>query len=399
MAAGAPPDAPGGIVRREARVSARAGARRWAGLGMAGLRYSPNAGSPARFDHHAPRLRGGRVHPMSLADAERALLLRLAAGPATGNALARSGGQTRAAVWKRIEALRASGVAIDAQPGRGYALARPLDLLDADAIRDALSMPARDALASLHVAWSLESTNLSLLDAAPPPAGSDVLLAERQTGGRGRRGRTWASPLAANLYLSLSRRFDGGLARLGGLSLVAGVAAAEALRGLGAIDVMLKWPNDLVVADGDGLRKIGGLLVEGGGEHAGPVRAVIGLGVNVRMPAGSDAQIDQPWTDLAALLGRALPSRSRVAAALIDALLPALGQFDADGLAPFLPRHAALDALAGRAVTVHGGQRDERGVALRLAADGALRVRLDDGAERSFHAGEVSVRTAGASRG
>ena len=333
---------------------------------------------------------------MSAADAERALLLRLHAGPASGDDLARDSGQTRAAVWKRIEALRAAGVAIDAAPGRGYALAGPLDLLDAATIRAALSDGTRAGLAELDVAWSLPSTNTALLDAAAPAAGTAVLLAERQTGGRGRRGREWASPLAANLYLSLSRRFDGGLARLGGLSLVAGIAAAEALQSLGAHDVRLKWPNDLVVADGNGLRKLGGLLVEGGGEHAGPVRAVVGLGLNVRMPSATAARIDQPWTDLDALLGAALPARSRIAAALMDALLPAFDAFDAHGLAPFLRRHAALDALAGRAVVVHGARANDQGVALGLAADGALRVRLDEGSERSFHAGEVSVRAAAA---
>jgi BirA family biotin operon repressor/biotin-[acetyl-CoA-carboxylase] ligase len=323
---------------------------------------------------------------------ERALLRRLIAGPVSGDALARENGETRAAVWKRIEALREAGVAIDARPGRGYALAQPLDLLDADAIAAAMAPDARAQLAGLEVAWSIDSTSSELLRRAAPSDSVAVLLAERQTGGRGRRGRGWASPLAANLYLSLARGFDGGLARLGGLGLVAGVAAAEALHALGFAQVRLKWPNDLVVADGAGLRKLGGLLVEGGGEHAGPVRAVVGLGLNVRMPPAQARGIDQPWTDLATLSNGAPPARSAVAAALLSALLPALGEFERDGLAGFLPRHARFDALAGRALVVHGGDGDRAGTALGLATDGALRVRLDDGGERAFHAGEVSVR-------
>ncbi|WP_242109061.1 bifunctional biotin--[acetyl-CoA-carboxylase] ligase/biotin operon repressor BirA [Luteimonas aquatica] len=332
-------------------------------------------------------------------NAERALLERLIAGPATGDALASDSGQTRAAVWKRIEALREAGVAIEARPGRGYALAQPLSLLAAETILAGLPAQTRAQVAALEVAWSLDSTNSELLRRPAPAAGyAEILLAERQTGGRGRRGRHWASPLAANLYLSLVRGFEGGLARLGGLSLVAGVAAAEALQALGIAGVRLKWPNDLVVAEGGGaapeLRKLGGLLVEGGGEHAGPVRAVIGLGLNVRMPEAATAGIEQPWIDLAAL-AQTSPDRNRVAAALLARLLPALDLFDREGLAPFLPRHAALDALAGREVAVHGAEsRDapvHRGTALGLAADGALRVRLPEG-ERSFHAGEVSVR-------
>ncbi|MGO4778332.1 NUDIX domain-containing protein, partial [Lysobacter sp. 2RAB21] len=107
-----------------------------------------------------------------------------------------------------------------------------------------------------------------------------------------------------------------GLARLGGLSLVAGIAAVQALHGLGFDAVRLKWPNDLVVLDRAGLRKLGGLLIEGGGEYAGPARAVIGLGLNVRMPAAAATQIDQPWCDLASLAGPRALSRNAVAAAL-----------------------------------------------------------------------------------
>ena len=324
------------------------------------------------------------------APADRALLQRLAAGPVSGDALARESGLTRAAVWKRIEALREAGVAVDAQAGRGYALAAPVDLLDAATIRAALPPPVAAGLADLDVAWSLDSTNSELLRRPSVGHGAQVLFAERQTGGRGRRGRSWASPLAANLYLSVARAFDGGLARLGGLSLVAGVAVADALQALGILEARLKWPNDVVVAEGVTLRKLGGILVEGGGEHAGPARAVVGIGLNVRMPAQAAAAIDQPWIDLATLHPQ-LPARSVLAATLLAHLLPALAQFDREGLAPFLPRHATHDVLAGEPVRVLAGDGEHAGLALGLAADGALRVRLASG-ERDFHAGEVSLR-------
>ena len=324
---------------------------------------------------------------------ERDLLERLAGGPVSGATLARETGMSRAAVWKRIEGLRAAGIPVAALPGRGYALSRSPDLLDPAAIRDRLPEPVRAALASLEVAWSLDSSNSELLRRPSPARGSAVLLAERQTGGRGRRGRSWASPLAANLYLSLDRRYAGGLARLPGLSLVAGVAAAEALHALGYTQVRLKWPNDLVVNDGSGLRKLGGLLVEGGGEVAGPARAVVGLGLNIAMPGPVGAAIDQPWVDLAGLSGGEPPSRNVVAVALLARLLPALAEFDAAGLAGFLPRHAALDALAGREVLLHGERGTTAAVALGLAADGALRVRVG-AREQVVYAGEVSVRAA-----
>lgn len=327
---------------------------------------------------------------------ERGLLEQLGEGPVSGDTLARRAGLTRAAIWKRIAALREAGIEVDASPGRGYALRQPVSLLDAAAIERALPGPVREGLAGLEVAWSLDSTSSELLRRGPPGHGASVLLAERQTGGRGRRGRAWASPLAAHVSFSVSRRFAGGLSRLGGLSLVAGVAAAGALRALGVADIALKWPNDLVVPAGDGLRKLGGILVEGGGEHAGPAHAVVGIGVNVRLPSSGAAGIDQPWTDLANCLGATEAvspvDRNAVAIAMLAALLPALDAFDRDGLAPFLARFATLDALAGREVLVRDGHREHVGISRGVAADGGLRLALAAGGEQVFHAGETSVR-------
>ncbi len=318
---------------------------------------------------------------------DRDLLAVLAAGPTSGEALAARLGISRSAVHKRMESLRESGIGIDAQAGRGYALRAPCDLLDADAIRARLTEPARALLATLDVEWIVDSSNSVLLRREGVADGAQALLVEGQSGGRGRRGRTWRSPLAANLYLSLARRYAGGLARLGGLSLAAGVAVAEALRSLG-VAVQLKWPNDLVV---DGC-KLGGLLVEGGGEHAGPARAVVGLGLNVCMPPAASRGIDQPWTDLATVAPAAAASRNALAATLLSWLLPALEQFDRDGLEPFRERYAAFDALRDREVAVIGAGDALHGVASGLADDGGLRVRMPNGEVRSVHAGEVSVR-------
>jgi len=333
------------------------------------------------------------VYPTGLAVDDRQLLAKLAAGPLSGDALAQELGQTRAAIWKRIQGLRASGIAIEGRAGDGYTLQAPVDLLDLEHLRSRLRAETLGAIDDLDIRWSVGSTNSELLRCSTPERAVRVLFAERQTQGRGRRGRTWASPLAANLYVSVLRGFPGGLARLAGLSLAAGVAIAEVLRELGLATVGLKWPNDLVAGD----CKLGGLLIEGGGEFAGPARAVIGLGLNMRMPESVAAGIDQPWTDIERLAADAGLARSEaltrtaVAAALLDALLPALAQFEEEGLAPFLPRYAALDALAGRAIRAEVGGHWLEGQALGVAEDGALRVRID-GMERSLHAGEVSVR-------
>ena len=262
--------------------------------------------------------------------------------------------------------------------------------LDAASLRASMPASAQARIASLEIVDSIDSTNSELLRRETPAQGIAALFAEHQTGGRGRQGRAWASPPGSNLYLSVARCFEGTLARLGGLSLVAGIAAAEALHALGADTVQVKWPNDLVVIDSDHLHKLGGVLVAAGVQDGRP-RAVVGLGVNLRMPTTAAADIDQPWTDLRALLGDALPSRNRVAATVLTTLAEHLDRFDAEGLAPFLPRFGALDALHGAAVTATLGDRTLAGVAAGIADDGALRLRTDDG-EQLLRAGEVSVR-------
>ncbi len=319
---------------------------------------------------------------------DRSLMRCLGPQPVSGAELAARAGQTRAAIGKRIQALRRAGLAIGADRGRGYWLEAPLDLLDADAIRAGLAPELRSQLQGLDVAWRIDSTNSALLARRAPEAGVVALLAEQQTAGRGRRGRAWVSPLAAHLYLSVLRRFEGGLARLGGLSLVAGVAVAEALRDRLGVAVGLKWPNDLLV---DG-RKLGGILVEGGGEHGGPVQAVIGIGINVRMPAAMAKDIGQPWIDLASASPGIALQRSRIAAAVLEHVIRAFDRFDAHGLSPFLERYRALDMLAGQAIDVHAADGVHAMQALGLAADGGLRVRRDDGGESILHSGEVSVR-------
>lgn len=246
------------------------------------------------------------------------------------------------------------------------------------------------APASLEVVAEVDSTNSALLRARTPRDGLAVMLADAQHGGRGRLGRTWASPPGANLYLSIARCFEGGLERLAGLALVAGVAVGHVVHRLGAPGVRLKWPNDLVVDDGTHLRKLGGILVEGGVQD-GVARAVIGIGLNLHMPPSAAAGIDQPWIDLETLLGDARPPRAEVAAAVVARMHHALDGFAADGLGPTLEAFRACDALAGAPVLATVGGAEVRGNADGLDPDGALRVRTVDGVVR-VHGGDVRVR-------
>jgi len=256
--------------------------------------------------------------------------------------------------------------------------------LDAEAIRAALSAPRRGELAAISIAEQTASTQADALAAPVPEEGCALFLAEHQNAGQGRQGRGWISaPAEASLAMSLSRRFRTSLATMSGLSLAVGVAVAEALALEG---VGLKWPNDLVA----GGRKLGGILVNLRAVPEGGCDAVIGIGLNLRLPA--DTGIDQPWTDLSRC-GAAPRTRNALVAALLEALLPALARFESEGMAAFIERWQRLDALAGREVRVLEGGRAHEGTLAGITASGALRL-LAGGEERIFHSGGVSVRSA-----
>jgi BirA family biotin operon repressor/biotin-[acetyl-CoA-carboxylase] ligase len=257
---------------------------------------------------------------------------------------------------------------------------------DRDAILAALPPSARAQVATLVVADETGSTQADALAAPVPTDGVALYIADRQTAGQGRRGRAWVSPPDANLYLSAARRFTRPLPQLGGLSLSVGVAVVEALQALGVGDAGLKWPNDVLV----GGRKLGGILVDARADGAGSI-AVVGIGLNLRMPADAAAAIDQPWCDLAGL-GHSL-SRDTVAASVTTALVEAFAAFDAEGLGPFLARWSEYDALAGRAARLLEGERDTIGTVLGVDARGALRFATAEG-ERLVHSGELSLRPA-----
>ena len=174
------------------------------------------------------------------------------------------------------------------------------------------------------------------------------------------------------------------MASLAGLSLVAGLAAVEALARCGVDGVGLKWPNDLVARDA----KLGGILVELGGDALGPCHAVIGIGINLRL-GETAAAIDQRVVDVAAL--GAVPSRNALAARLVESLDENIDTFARDGFAAFARRYAQCDVLCGREVHVLRANGAERGIARGVDARGALRVAFADG-ERSVDSGEVSVR-------
>jgi BirA family biotin operon repressor/biotin-[acetyl-CoA-carboxylase] ligase len=323
-------------------------------------------------------------------DNHRQILELLADGAFhSGEELAALAGVSRTAVWKRLRrTIDELGVDIEAVRGRGYRLLHPLEMLDGERIGEWSQREGLEQASRLEIHAVIDSTNRRLMDEGVrgAPSGS-ICLAEYQTDGRGRRGRNWVSPFGGNLYLSMLYRTPAGPAALGGLSMAAGLAVAEGLRGAGADEVGLKWPNDLLWRG----RKLGGLLVEVAGEQGGPCRAVIGLGLNLRMSGKGGDAIDQPWVDLEEILGQAMPPRNLLAARLIAALKEMAKGFDRGGLASWLDRWQQFDLFRDREVVILLGERRERGICRGIDERGALLLE-QRGNLTPFHGGEVSLR-------
>ena len=305
----------------------------------------------------------------------------------SGEALGAALGVSRMAVWKHLKALRELGVGFEVVRGKGYRLPASVELLDGVKISSALHPSGASQIDSVHVFPELDSTNNWLQEQClgDAPSGT-VCLAEMQHAGRGRRGRAWVSPFAANLYLSLLWRSAAGAAALGGLSLVTGIAVLRCLRILGVETAGLKWPNDILVNN----EKLAGILIDVVGEASGPCAVILGIGVNVAMPQDAGADIDQSWTDLQRLAGRSI-SRNLLAAALLDQLLPAMAEFEAAGLQPFLEEWRRYDVVKGCLVDLHLPNELVSGTACGIDDGGALLVDTGNG-RRRFASGELSVR-------
>lgn len=300
----------------------------------------------------------------------------------SGEALGAALGVSRSAVWKQLQQLEAElGLSIHKVRGRGYQLASPLILLDEQEIGAIAPSPAWP----VHIYDSIDSTNAEALRLVGQGACAPfIVVAERQTSGRGRRGRQWVSPFAQNIYYSLLLRIDGGMRQLEGLSLVVGLAVLHALREHGLPGVGLKWPNDVLV----GRKKIAGILLELVGDPADVCHVVLGIGINANMQVAE--QIDQPWTSVRAELGRPV-DRNQLVSSLSKKLEDYLELHREAGFAAIQAEWERNHLWQGREVSLVAGVNSINGTVLGIDQQGALRLKVD-GVEKVFSGGELSLR-------
>lgn len=302
----------------------------------------------------------------------------------SGGALSRELGISRNAVWKAIVQLREEGFAVEAVTNRGYRLLAMPDHLQATAILAALHTHRLGQ--TLYVHDELASTNQTARElAVAGAAGGTVVVADRQTAGRGRRGRQFDSPAGEGLYMSVVLRPENWSGDPALLTSCAAVATARAIEEVCPVSVQIKWVNDLFVTN----KKVCGILTEAGlNLETGEMEyAVLGIGINT-----GKREFPPELCAIATSLGNVTEkpiSRNALLSAVLNQLEPALLQM-ADGA--FLEESRRRSLLLGREITVLSAQGDYTARATAIDAQGHLIIALPDGEMRTLTSGEVSVR-------
>ncbi len=312
----------------------------------------------------------------------------------SGEAIAKHFNVTRTTVWTAIQEAQNLGVTVFSVRGRGYKLPDPIVMLDREAILTAIG--AERAWFKLELYDALESTNSYLMKKASQQVlalapHATCVVAELQTAGKGRRGRSWQAGLGASLTFSLLWRFQSGASALSGLSLAVGVALIRALHSLGIHQARLKWPNDVLVANGRGPEKLAGILIELQGDMDGPSAAVIGVGVNLNLPEEIRRQIDQPATDVSTLAPEAA-NPNVLLGTILKHMADVLSEFERGGFEVLRDEWSAHHAYHHQAVRlIMPDGREILGEVSGVASDGILLVNTPQGEQR-FSAGEISLR-------
>lgn len=318
--------------------------------------------------------------------AEILQLLRQTAGYVSGEDISKKLGVSRTAIWKHMQALKEDGYEIESHARLGYCLRTVPDLLLPDEICPRLST---DYIGhALHYFSSVNSTNNEakrLADLGCPEG--TIVLAEEQNTGRGRLARTWYSPFAKGIWLSVVLRPNFPPHEAPKCTLMAAVAITRVIRKFD-IDCGIKWPNDILY---DG-KKLVGILTEMNAEMDAINYVVIGMGVNVNISIEEfPPELSNIASSLSAILGRPV-ARADVLIALLHELESLYKVACGQGFAPILAEWRQLSATLGKQVDVYGINRNFSGVALDIDTDGALIVQTESGVEKVI-AGDVSVRS------
>lgn len=295
-------------------------------------------------------------------------------------------GISRTAVWKSIERLRETGYIIDAVSNRGYRLSKGIDLPISDEIHRYLDTECFGC--EIVYLDTVDSTNsLAMTLATRGAAHGTVVTADRQTNGKGRKGRKWISPPGANLYLSIILKPEVSPAEASQIPILSVIASVRALeRMVSELPFTIKWPNDIYCRG----RKISGTLCEMKAEIDRVNHVVVGTGINVNMES-SDDSIRDIATSLLMETGSEF-SRVRTAAFLLEEFERVYNRWLSEGNLEFIiDEWDRYSLLKDKLVDVRTAARIVSGKAAGIARNGALKLELPDGTVRMVYAGDASL--------
>ncbi|MBI5848550.1 MAG: biotin--[acetyl-CoA-carboxylase] ligase [Nitrospirae bacterium] len=293
-------------------------------------------------------------------------------------------GISRAAVWKKILALRNKGYIIEALPSKGYCLKSAPDLGE-----DYLRLNSRsDLWKRLIVHDSVESTNdlaMSLVTKGEIAPGT-VLVADHQTRGKGRLGRTWESPAGKNIYITLIIRPELEPRDTTMLTIVAAVAGALTLQKSCNIAVSIKWPNDLVMSD----KKLGGILTEVRADPDRVAVAVIGIGMNVNMNAGNLPEVIKDTATSVKIETGKNHRRNKIILQLLREFEKWYGILKKEGKKPLLDAWRTNSSTLGRKIKVIMRDDTWSGIAEDIDENSMLILRMHSGERKTISSGDIS---------
>jgi len=245
----------------------------------------------------------------------------------------------------------------------------------------------------------IDSTNSYLMQMpGPEPRKSRIAVTSNQTAGRGRHGKTWQSPPGSGLCLSAAYTFAVRPDNLSALTLALGLGAIDALEDLGARNLELKWPNDIVALDG----KLGGILTEVQPKSPGAVSVVAGIGINVKLNTELDFGIETDWARRVVDLNdvcESVPTHEEIAGTITKHLLSTFVDFETTGFAGVASRWSEYDWLLGREITVDTSEQQFSGIGAGVDDDGALLVDSLDAGIRRITSGTIVIAGSRAARG
>lgn len=304
----------------------------------------------------------------------------------SGEEISRKLNISRTAVWKQINKLREAGYEFEAVSRRGYRIVSKPDRLEPTSIQHAIRTSVfGQRIHVLDVTTSTQEEVRTLAEQGAPHG--TLVLAEEQTGGRGRQGRKWYSPKGKGIWMSLLLRPKLHITAAPQLTLLCAAAVCRAIRTVTGVEVGIKWPNDLLVNG----RKVCGILLESVGEDENIRYCIAGIGIDANVTREElPEELQEVATSLWLESGRKV-DRPLLIGAVMEELEKLYKVYMNQGFEPIRQAWEELSVTSGRRIRVRTGRGELVGSAIGLDSHGGLIVKHDDGKQTIIFSGEVQL--------